>query len=97
MQSFLFGVSTQTDLYELKDEIFKIKKLAEASSASADRVRLGLITLTKLENSRLDKLHQVIAEQQRSMGEIYAHICTLTDSTYYEYAAVAFLSQEIAK
>jgi ABC-type ATPase involved in cell division len=60
-------------------------------------VRLGLISFTKLENSRLDKLHQAIAEQQRSMGEIYAQIRTLTDTTYYEYAAIAFLAQEIAK
>jgi hypothetical protein len=98
MQSFFFGVSTGADVQiQLKDEILKIKELSEASSASSDRVRLGLISFTKLENSRLDKLHQAIAEQQRSMGEIYAQIRTLTDTTYYEYAAIAFLAQEIAK
>jgi hypothetical protein len=97
MQSFLFGVSTQADTDQLRDEISKIKELSEASSASSDRVRLGLTSFTKLENSRLDKLHQAIAEQQRSMGEIYAQIRTLTDTTYYEYAAIAFLAQEIAK
>jgi alpha-acetolactate decarboxylase len=87
-------LSTQADVDELRQEILKIKELSEASSASSDCVRLGLITFTKLENSRLDKLHQAIAEQQR---EIYARIRTLTDNTYYEYTAIAFLSQEIAK
>jgi hypothetical protein len=96
MQAFLFGVSTESDIRQLR-EISKIKELSEASSASSNRVRLGSISFTKLENSRLDKLHQAIAEQERSMGAIYAQIRTLTDTTYYEYAAIAFLAQEIAK
>jgi hypothetical protein len=61
----------------MKGEIFNIKELSEASAASAERVRLGLIILMQLENSRLDKLHQAVVEQQQSMGEIYAHIRTL--------------------
>jgi hypothetical protein len=60
-------------------------------------VRLGLVTLTKLEDSRLDKLHSVLQEQQKTMGEFYAQIRALGDSNYMEYSALTYISQEIAK
>jgi hypothetical protein len=60
-------------------------------------VRLGLVTLTKLEDSRLDKLHSVLQEQQRTIGEVHTQIRALGDSNYMEYSALTYLAQEIAK
>jgi hypothetical protein len=63
LQSWLYGVATEAQLDQFKDEIDKLKELTQAGAAASDRVRLGLVTLTKLEDSRLDKLHSVLQEQ----------------------------------
>jgi hypothetical protein len=97
LQSWLFGVATEAELDQFKDEISKLKELTEASAAASDRVRLGLVTLTKLENSRMNKLHSVLQEQQKTMGEVYAQIRALGDSNYMEYSALTYITQEIAK
>jgi hypothetical protein len=97
LQSWLYGVATQSDVQNIKDELDKLKELTQASAAATDHVRLGLVTLTKLEDSRLDKLHSVLQEQQRTIGEVYAQICTLGDSNYMEYSALTYLAQEISK
>jgi hypothetical protein len=59
LQSWLYGVATVGQLDQFKDEMDKLKELTQASAAATDRERLGLVTLTKLEDSRLDKLHAV--------------------------------------
>jgi hypothetical protein len=97
LESWLYGVATEAQLDQFKDEIDKLKELTQASAAASDRVRLGLITLTKLEDSRLDKLHSVLQEQQKTMGEVYAQIRALGDSNYVEYSAVTYIAQEIEK
>jgi hypothetical protein len=97
LQSWLFGVATEAQLDQFKDEIDKLMELTQASAAASDRVRLGLVTLTKLENSRIDKLHSVLQEQQKTMGEVYAQIRALGDSNYMEYSALTYIAQEIAK
>jgi hypothetical protein len=97
LQSWLYGVATEAQLNQFKDEIDKLKELTQASAAASDRVRLGLITLTKLEDSRLDKLHSVLQEQQKTMGEVYTQIRALGDSNYMEYSALTYIAQEIAK
>jgi hypothetical protein len=97
LQSWLYGVATEAQLDQFKDEIDKLKELTQASAAATDRVRLGLITLTKLEDSRLDKLHSVLQEQQKTMGEVYTQIRALGDSNYMEYSALTYIAQEIAK
>lgn len=58
---------------------------------------LGLVTQTKLEKSRLNKLHAALQKQQKSVGKVYAQILTLSYSTYLEYSAVACLEQETSK
>jgi hypothetical protein len=90
-------VATEAQLDQFKDEMDKLNELTQASAAASDRVRLGLITLTKLEDSRLDKLHSVLQEQQKTMGEVYAQIHALGDSNYMEYSALTYIAQEIAK
>jgi hypothetical protein len=97
LQSWLYGVATEAQLDQFKDEIDKLKELTQASAAASDRVRLGLVTLTKLEDSRLDKLHSVLQEQQKTMGEVYAQIRALGDANYMEYSALTYIAQEIAK
>jgi hypothetical protein len=97
LQSWLYGVATEAQLDTFKDEIDKLQELTQAASAASDRVRLGLITLTKLEDSRLDKLHSVLQEQQKTMGEVYTQIRALGDSNYVEYSALTYIAQEIAK
>jgi hypothetical protein len=57
LQSWLYGVATEAQLDQFENEIDELKELTQASAAATDRVRLGLGTLTKLEDSRLDKLH----------------------------------------
>jgi hypothetical protein len=59
LQYWLYRVATVGQSDQFKDEIDKLKELTEARAAATDRVRLGLVTLTKLEDSRLDKLHSV--------------------------------------
>jgi uncharacterized protein YdiU (UPF0061 family) len=97
LQSWLYGVATEAQLDTFKDEIDKLQELMQAASAASDRVRLGLITLTKLEDSRLDKLHSVLQEQQKTMGEVYTQIRALGDSNYVEYSSLTYIAQEIAK
>jgi hypothetical protein len=97
LQSWLYGVSTVAQVQDVKDEIDKLKELTQASAAATDRVRLGLVTLTKLENARLDKLHFALPEWHRTMGEVYAQIRTSGDSKYMEYSASTYLAQEISK
>jgi hypothetical protein len=96
-QFWLYGVATEAQLDQFKDEIDKLKELTQASASATDRVRLGLVTLTKLEDSRLDKLHSVLQEQQKTMGEVHAQIRALVDSNYMEYSALTYIAQEIAK
>jgi uncharacterized protein YdiU (UPF0061 family) len=97
LQSWLYGVATVGQLDQFKDEIDELKELTQASAAATDHVRLGLVTLTKLEDSRVEKLHSVLQEQQRTMGEVYTQIRALGDSNYMEYSALTYLAQEIAK
>jgi hypothetical protein len=97
LQSWLYEVVTVGQLDQFKDEIDKLKELTQASAAATDWVRLRLVTLRKLEDSRLDKLHSVLQEQQRTMGEVYAQIRALGDSNYMEYSALTYIAQEIAK
>jgi hypothetical protein len=97
LQSWLYGVATQSDVQNIKDELDKLKELTQAIAAATYRVRLRLVTLIKLEDSRLDKLHSVLQEQPRTIGEVYAQICTLGDSNYMEYSALPYLAQEISK
>jgi hypothetical protein len=97
LQSWLYGVATDAQLDTFKDEIDKLEELTQASAAASDRVRLGLITLTKLEDSRLDKLHSVLQEQQKTMEKVNAQIRALGDSNYVEYLAVTYIAQEISK
>jgi hypothetical protein len=97
LQSWLYEVATEAQLDQFKDEIVKLKELTQASTAATDRVRLGLVTLTKLEDSRLDKLHSVLQEQQTTIGEVYAQIRALGYANYMEYSALTYIAQEIAK
>lgn len=94
--SYLFGTATESEIEALKKEIEAIKALAGMAAADATRTREGMMTYTKITGERLDTMHEILRGQQTDIEGIIRTIKTISDSTYYEFNAMAILTNEIA-
>jgi hypothetical protein len=71
--------------------------MAETAAADASRTREGLATFTKLSNERIDKLHDVLKLQQKSIGQVYQEILSTAELVQHEYSTITYMAIEMAK
>jgi hypothetical protein len=95
--SWAFGTATSKQVSEVKDMITKVEIMAETAAADASRTREGLATFTKLSNERIDKLHDVLKIQQKSLGQLYREILDTAAQVQDEYSTITYLAIEMAK
>jgi hypothetical protein len=82
---------------EVRDMITKVETMAETAAADASRTREGLATFTKLSNERIDKLHDVLKIQQKSIGQLYREILDTAELVQDEYSTITYMAIEMAK
>jgi DNA-directed RNA polymerase subunit F len=84
--SWAFGTATSKQVSEVKDMLSKVETMAETAAADASRTREGLATFTKLSNERIDKLHDILKIQQKSIGQLYREILDTAELVQDEYS-----------
>lgn len=95
--SYAFGVATEADIEQLKKEILDIKSFAAAAASDAADSRQGMATFTKLQNQRLDLLHEILGEQKKNIGYVVKRLQGIAEATQIELSAVSFMATEIAR
>jgi hypothetical protein len=95
--SWAFGTARSKQVSEVKDMLNKVETMAETAAADASRTRKGLATFTKRSNKRIDKLHDVLKLQQKSIGQIYQEILATAELVQHEYSTITYMAIEMAK
>jgi len=71
VSSYLFGTATNSDVESLRVEIRKILNANDISNTDSARTRESMSTFTRLQNSRLDSMHALMALDQKSLAVLY--------------------------
>ena len=95
--SFLFGVAVQSDVDAFKADINDIEGIVSEAAADAARARDGVSQYTKIASNRLDVMHQILSEERTAIQSLADAVKGISDSNYYEYNAIALMSDEIAR
>jgi hypothetical protein len=81
----------------LRKEILAIKSMSVEAAADASYTRQGMATFTKLQNQRLDDMHQVLGEQQKEIGTIVHEIRQISENSMTEIGAITFMALELER
>jgi hypothetical protein len=71
VSSYLFGTATNSDVESLRVEIRKILNANDISNTDSARTSESMSTFTRLQNSRLDSMHALMALDQKSLAVLY--------------------------
>jgi hypothetical protein len=93
--SWLFGVSTSSDVESLQKEIEHIKVIAGSSAADETRMKDSMISFTKLSYERLGELHQILSEDHHTIVSIVQTVSGAKETLNHESSAIAFMASEL--
>jgi hypothetical protein len=94
---WLAGVSTESDIQEIRHMLDKIKKGTELATAEMTRTKQGFLTASTLMNDRLQRMNSILDEEVRQTGIIYREVAALHTTAGVEIYSIAFIANEIAK
>ena len=95
--NWLFGTARVSDVNALKAAITQMQKGIEISVADAQRSREGLVSITRLQNQRLDTLHAVLRDEQASLSILQADARAASETTALEINALTATIKELAR
>jgi hypothetical protein len=96
VQSWLFGLTTETQTREMKGAIEKIKGIVDLTAADVSHVKHAMATYTKFENERMNNMKELLEQEGKSMTRLH-DIRQLSETSHIEYNVITLMSLELAK
>lgn len=93
--SWLFGLSTVTQVNEVRKLIEQIKLGYDAAAVDSAGLRDSMSTFEKLQNKRMDDLHTAIDLENQALGNVNSHIDDLQRSLTVENGIMTFMLNEL--
>jgi hypothetical protein len=97
IQSWLFGLTTETQTRELKDAIEKIKGIVDLTAADVSHVKHAMATYRKFENEHMNNMKELLEQEGKSTTRLHYDIRQLSETSHIEYNAITVMSLELAK
>lgn len=95
--SYLFGTATEADTDAIKADITKIKAMAETAAADAVKTRDGMSTFTRLQNARLDTMHELLVQEHNSHRELYKEMTSSQNENVQAQQVISRAMLELAR
>jgi hypothetical protein len=95
--SFMFGLSTETDLNEVKQHIADSQLMSRSALDVAERSRLAMQQFVSVSSERLDNLHKILNEEQKSISTIAANIRLISDENFAWIKAQSVVMRELQR
>jgi DNA-directed RNA polymerase subunit F len=92
---FLWGAATDQMVDDLRESVRQAKELAQTEAENVRRTKQELATVSRLQNSWLDNLRNVLDLERKSLVEIYDQVKSTRMKTAVEMDAIALLVQRI--
>jgi DNA-directed RNA polymerase subunit F len=92
---YLWGTATDQMVDELRESVKQAKELAQTEAENVRRTKQELATVSRLQNTRLDNLRNVLNLERKSLMEIYDQVKSTRLTTAVEMNAITLIAQRI--
>jgi hypothetical protein len=79
---YIFGVATDSSVDEMRKAIADLQLVAQTSLGDAAKTRAAMADYTHIANQRLDSMHAILSEQQKSVSFVASKVRQMAESQF---------------
>jgi hypothetical protein len=79
---YIFGVATDSSVDEMRKAIADLQLVAQTSLGDAAKTRAAMADYTHIANQRLDSMHAILSEQQKSVSFVATKVRQMAESQF---------------